>query len=569
METPNSIVIKKETNGNILITPEGAQYTVMSNSTISKGIDRVVVRQLMTQAPAIVFTVAAVEKVVHSNGTEVSISDVDTLFSELNEFFFFESVEGSGSPIHPLNEVIINSDSDLDSLETGGEIVVEDNMYYRFGDSFTITRPFKLTSIVSTTTLDFGNNSMTYSGSGALFRGQFTGGTVINRALIFGNGTNQIWDVSGNSNPAGNVLQVESISFVGFANKGTIDSIGAINHSVLYANTGTGLIIKGIPILSINNSPINNSTTSNSPQIVLDGTFGSVKINGSALDIQNSESFLQISKNVIITGEVVIVANQFSNSLGGEFLATAKSNTGVTFSDNGSGKLRVLSAAHGLTIEQCVSISNSTLHNGDHIVLTVVDVGTFDLDTSFLGADSGDWTTGDSNDFLDNIKFEFRSNGDQKDSNEICKFKSIATIPITIASPSTDGTNAVDIIGVSGNWAGVIDRRFVFQFAGDPAGTTRYIGVKTLDFRLSYRITANPSGGASKKMAGYITIDSGSGAVTQVDSKFISSSGDSTTLNPEDIFTLNTNDVIGNSIENQTDSTNIDVEFVNGNIVKA
>ena len=96
METANSIVISKESNGNVLITPEGTPYTVQSNSLISKELDSVIVRQAFAPSAVIRFTVDAVEKVVSTDGGEVFISDVDTLFSELNNFFF-EPLASGGS----------------------------------------------------------------------------------------------------------------------------------------------------------------------------------------------------------------------------------------------------------------------------------------------------------------------------------------------------------------------------------------------------------------------------------------------------------------------------------------
>lgn len=92
METPNSIVITKKSNGNVLVTPEGTPYTVQSNSLISKGLNSVTVRQAFSPSSTIEFRVESVEKVVSSEGGEVFISDVDTLFDELNNFFFFEPV---------------------------------------------------------------------------------------------------------------------------------------------------------------------------------------------------------------------------------------------------------------------------------------------------------------------------------------------------------------------------------------------------------------------------------------------------------------------------------------------
>jgi hypothetical protein len=88
MATTDSIVITKETNGNITVTPEGTEYTISPRSILSKDLSSVTVRQPFSNSAVVVFTVDAVEKVVSTDGGEVIISDVDTLFNQLNDFFF-------------------------------------------------------------------------------------------------------------------------------------------------------------------------------------------------------------------------------------------------------------------------------------------------------------------------------------------------------------------------------------------------------------------------------------------------------------------------------------------------
>jgi hypothetical protein len=82
---------------------------------------------------------------------------------------------------------------------------------------------------------------------------------------------------------------------------------------------------------------------------------------------------------------------------------------------------------------------------------------------------------------------------------------------------------------------------------------------------MSARVTADVVGGAAKQFTVYMAIN---GAV-RTDSKFVVESGRPTTFNPEDLITLNPNDYIGLAIENNDDSTNIDVLFCNVNIIKA
>ena len=64
---------------------------MLSESILSKEIDSVIVREKDSRSSVSIFTVDAVEKIIRIDGTEVLISDVDTLFTELNDYVFFQS----------------------------------------------------------------------------------------------------------------------------------------------------------------------------------------------------------------------------------------------------------------------------------------------------------------------------------------------------------------------------------------------------------------------------------------------------------------------------------------------
>ena len=88
MEIPDSTVITKLTNGNVSITATGGPFNVDPGSELTKELDGVKARS--DEGVLHDFKVTTVEKVVRDDGTEVIISDVDTLYSELNTFFFFK-----------------------------------------------------------------------------------------------------------------------------------------------------------------------------------------------------------------------------------------------------------------------------------------------------------------------------------------------------------------------------------------------------------------------------------------------------------------------------------------------
>lgn len=454
------------------------------------------------------------------------------------------------------NDVIINSESDW--IDVSGKNKLE-NKIYHVADSVTITKPFDVSAITGSCYLIM-RSITTYSGSGALFQGTLSGSFELDDGGFINTSSQPVFNISG-TGVFTNLFIARRSGFAGFSSRGKIENIGGalLFGRIQFIDCGLGLIVKDCAAVNLD-FDVTNSLATNSPQLVLDNVFGDILLRGGSLTLQSGDSMFQFSSNIVVS-KAFVTEFPFDISSGAEFLASAKSNTGVAFSDNGSGKLRISSVAHGLTIEQVLVTSNSTLHDGTFDVLSIVDANTIDLDTSFLGVDTGDWTTGDSNDFLDDTRFDFKSNGDQIDTNEISKYKSLNTITI---APLVIGT-PVPITGVLVDWSGIIDRRFITNFPGDPVGTSRYIGTKPLLMRVSQRISVDPQGGSAKDISGCITIN----GVDQADSIYKVNTSREVTLNPEDVIQFQPNDVIGSAVANDTDLGLLDVTLVNNNTIKA
>ncbi len=96
----NSIIITKEENGNVTVSAPGGEYTLNPSSVLTKELDSVIVRG-PDNDQIDDFTVFEVEKLVDSASSpgEIPINDVDTLFTELNQNFFFEQV--GATPVPP------------------------------------------------------------------------------------------------------------------------------------------------------------------------------------------------------------------------------------------------------------------------------------------------------------------------------------------------------------------------------------------------------------------------------------------------------------------------------------
>lgn len=86
MATPNSTVIKKNINGNILIIAEGGEYTLRPDTLFTEELDGVRATDVNSTFRE-KFFVSDVEKVVRADGKEILITDVDTLYVELSEKF--------------------------------------------------------------------------------------------------------------------------------------------------------------------------------------------------------------------------------------------------------------------------------------------------------------------------------------------------------------------------------------------------------------------------------------------------------------------------------------------------
>lgn len=111
----NETVITKLSNGNVLIVVDGESYTLNPDAQCFKEVDldSVVIKD-KSSSKIDAFTVDSVEKVIREDATEVAINDLDTLFNELVNFFFFKLTGGGGSP----NLKHLGSFDDFDDLIT-------------------------------------------------------------------------------------------------------------------------------------------------------------------------------------------------------------------------------------------------------------------------------------------------------------------------------------------------------------------------------------------------------------------------------------------------------------------
>lgn len=473
----------------------------------------------------------------------------------LTEGLFISKVISTGASIWHrvqvmlLNEVTINTEDDF--IQSGGKIILGNKIYKINTELTTFTMPFDVSGITTSCFLKI-NGVTIYSGSGALFQGTLTGTLEVTDGGIINTSSQSVYDVVGTGTFT-NLLIIRRSGFVAFASMGKIENVGGglIFGRVQHLNTSVGgLIIKNCNAVNID-IDINNTVSNNCNQLVLDDVFGDVSITSGGLIGNSGENFLQISPDIIVS-KVIINDIPYSKSDGSNFLAPAKTGTVTDVVDNGSGKARMTITAHSITIEQKGILSGfitETSYNGTFQILSVVDANTLDIDVIFTATDTGAFTTGDSNDFRFDTRFEFDNNGDSQDSSEEFIFTLLNPLTITIPSAGT----IVNVTGLSTDWSAEQMRRFGFQL--DANGTARYIHTKDRSFPMSANMTMGVSTGGAKLMSAYIT-KNGSPIGT---SMFEQDSARQVGFHPAATVDLTTGDYIGVAVENVDDAVDLNV----------
>lgn len=88
-----------------------------------------------------------------------------------------------------------------------------------------------------------------------------------------------------------------------------------------------------------------------------------------------------------------VASLSFSSANGKLVYADYDTSTGsiTAFADAGSGSTNATSSAHGLAVNDIVTIKNTTNYNGDYIVTAVPDANTFTFVKAFTSTETGDW----------------------------------------------------------------------------------------------------------------------------------------------------------------------------------
>lgn len=461
------------------------------------------------------------------------------------------NVSGELPATVPLTQVVVN-DPTLDLTVSGGKYVIEDNKNYVFsGGALTLDKPLDLTGISGIAVINLNFTNITYTGSGAVFQGQYDGSVQIQDGVLFGTGVEQGFELTGNLASATNALIFDNVGFVFFGSTGSLTQILNFRGSIIVIGTTTGIIFNSCDAVNLNSGGYNSLTTSNSPKFHFNGSSSIIEVNGTLPVVQSGESFVSFSPDFTLSsgGSVVLSGNAFSSALGGNFYDPGHSGSITAFADAGGGITTVTtSAAHGITTQQKVVITGTTNYNGTFTV-TNASGSTFDINTAFVVDDAtGSFDTGNSEDFIDTNGFNFSSsNGDARYTNEIGSMSVSSPFVVTISTVNTP----VKANGL--NWTGDLLRRFSF-------GTARltYTGTRPIPFQISSTLTIDSTSG-NDELSVYIAVN----GTVKTESRSRAVAGVSTTFNPGITVELVENDYVEIFVENNTDASDINVQYGN------
>jgi uncharacterized protein (UPF0333 family) len=445
----------------------------------------------------------------------------------------------------------VNITDETDYPIVAGKITPENGVHYFHMNAITFTMPIDISNSTTIIAITLNGFPTVYTGSDIFIQGTFTGAFGIEAGIIIGIGTAKIWGLTGNGDDAANVLIPDNLTFVNFSAVGKFSNIGALRYDNAQSiNCGLGLVLEDIFTCTVSNTPFDNTASSLSPRFSLNGTFQNITIRSVPLTMQNGESVLFISQDIVINGEVLIADNVYGNGGTTTFFTPELSGVIASYADAGGGFTTVTTTLpHLITIEQKIEITNSVHYNGIHKIINVTS-NTYDIEVLFVVDEvATNFTTGNSENFLDNNGFQFVGNGLQKDSNEIGKISIISPFNVAL-NPNTPAP----VIGLAANWEIKTQRRFLSDFVVIGPGKLKYTGKKKMEFMLSGKLTGDPSAGGDKLVSTYIAIN---GSIL-LESADISEVKNTHTFKPSDTVELEENNIIDMWVKTD-DGTDFDV----------
>lgn len=303
------------------------------------------------------------------------------------------------------------------------------------------------------------SNNLVWGGTGALFRATSLSSIFLQSMIIFGDGTNDLFDVSSDLSPGLDkpIVAAIEVRHQNFSSLGTITNI----PSVFLSNTqfllySTGLTLNNIGrLLNLNVVLAGNVVPSNSPLFTITGTTSNIVANGFIVTPLPGESVFDIAPTVPVFS-ASMNGSAFSSVLGGRFFKSGTTGVFTALADSATSpgvKTTVTSTAHGLSNGNEVKIkTDSVLGYDGGYVISNVTANTFDITVTFISTDTGTWDTGSQDHTSTSVSVV--NNGDQPDSRTIGSYFMEDNTTITTIS-ETGVTNLITAFADASTTGGI------------------------------------------------------------------------------------------------------------------
>jgi len=407
--------------------------------------------------------------------------------------------------IHVLNQ----ADLELSILGTNLELPDDTILKIIIDDDFTVTKPFKL-----------GNDSLleivggrvgltiTYTGTGAFFQNTIPGtddadDLIIKDIDLEGDDTNDLFNVEVSS------VSLDTVTIRDFKNLGVIDPNSFKFRDIRTISTeGMGLVLKNAVSVAVQGWTIANFSTTGITALSylyasIPFTPPTINLNDFLAMVGAGDSMLYLDPT--FTDVSYVITNSPFPGGGGDFYQQGSIIPITAVADNGSGKIRCTSVAHGLPDGKVVALGEffaQTTYNAT-VIITLIDANTFDAEAiDFLGNDSGEF---DAESLTQtDIRVTGFNNPNQPDSMFTGDAGlEVFAVPIVSSSLAQD---AFEII-ISASWAYNNLERFVIGVNNE--GQLGAFDPATRRYKVDYSATLEKSGGGSLDI-GIVILKNGS-----------------------------------------------------------
>lgn len=237
-----------------------------------------------------------------------------------------------------VNTVFVSSIADFPTAVAGVITLDNDTVYILLASISTSSR-FVLPPRSGLSALDFGVATLTYTGALTCFTGAAIDSWYIHEIAVFAtNAASVLFDITGAPVNFPAFCIMETISYIGFGNLGTMAGCSFRLGNTGFINFGQGLSITGSIVLQITGGLYTNVVAATTPFLTFSGTHDLIQVKDCNMDVVPTEEVIFIDPAIILT-EAVISGNVYRNGTSDWFGVGSLTENDVRFeySENGDG----------------------------------------------------------------------------------------------------------------------------------------------------------------------------------------------------------------------------------------